>query len=148
MTFPEKGAQARRVRGVDRRPSLGTVERLLRQRRRWTPRLALCEPVGTAMEMISGLPRTSTCRTCNRPSLTSCNPLSTFSFVWSKSVRAVATMGMLVVCSSRLASSRPMPRDAGVTSAHGCIATALESLESTDRRHRAACHARECYTDA
>jgi len=46
-----------------------------------------------------------------------------FSRVWSKSFLAVATIGTFVVCKSRRASSRPMPRDAGLTSAHGCMVT-------------------------
>ena len=72
--------------------------------------------------MVCAVPRTSTCRTCNRPSLTSFRPFKMFSLVWSRSFRAVATTGTLVVWRSRRASSRPMPREAGVTRAHGCIA--------------------------
>ena len=71
------------------------------------------------------LPRTSSFSTCKRFSLTSRNPLRRVSFVWSRSPRAVATTGTLDVRSSRRASSIPIPREAGVTSAHGCIVRSL-----------------------
>lgn len=45
-------------------------------------------------------------------------------------------MGMSVVRRSRRASSRPMPREAGVTNAHGCILAVYRSWSVHDCRHR------------
>lgn len=68
------------------------------------------------------VPSTSKGRTVNRDSLTSFKPSKSFSFVSSWFLRDVATTGQFVVWRIRLVKWNPMPREAGVTSAHGCIA--------------------------
>ena len=78
------------------------------------------------------VPKTSTFKTSSLFSFTSFKPLSTFSFVWSRSLRAVAITGILVVWSICLASSRLIPRDAGVTNAHACISV-LQSVQAWSR---------------
>lgn len=78
------------------------------------------------------LPRTSSLTTVRRSSLTSFKPVKTFSRAWSSSFLAVATTGTLVVVSSRRANSRPMPREAGVTNAHGCILFYSGSTEAAN----------------
>ncbi|CAI6263482.1 unnamed protein product [Periconia digitata] len=80
------------------------------------------------------LPKTSTLSIVSRSPSTS-SPSSIFCFVPSKSFRAVATTGAFVVCNTRLASAKPMPREAGVISDQGLIVSyAHESRDvvSTD----------------
>lgn len=77
------------------------------------------------MKMIDSdeaVPRTSNGRTVNRDSFTSFKPSKSFSFVSSWFLRDVATTGQFVVWRIRLVKWKPMPRDAGVMRAHGCIA--------------------------
>lgn len=105
--------------------------RLALRRRRWIvrlvikPRVSLGEPLNECACHVDP-PRTSSFNTLSRSSLTSLSPCRTCSFVWSRSLRAVATIGTLVVCSRRRASSSPMPRLAGVTSTHGCIVVVIQ----------------------
>jgi hypothetical protein len=65
-------------------------------------------------------PSTSSFSTFNRDSLMS-SPVSSSSFVLSRSLRAVTTTGALVVCKTRFARANPMPRDAGEIKDHGSI---------------------------
>lgn len=64
------------------------------------------------------IPVTSSFRTSSL-SLSTSRPCSIRSLVCSRSLREVAMMGKSVVFSRRLASCRPMPRDAGDTKTHG-----------------------------
>jgi hypothetical protein len=82
------------------------------------------------------LPSTSTFKTWSLSSLIPSSPLSRFSRVWSRSFLADVTIGMSVVRRSRRASSRPMPREAGVTRAQGCMLLVYKSWSVHDHRHR------------
>lgn len=88
-----------------------------------------------ATTAIEHVPRTSTLRTCSLSSLIPSSPVRMFSRVWSKSFLAVATIGTFVVCRSRRASSRPMPRDAGLTSAQGCMLASMLVLCTCEAHH-------------
>jgi len=80
-----------------------------------------CQPVGGMVDWETcGLPVTSSFNTFSRDSSIS-SPSSNSSFVLSRSMRAVATTGALVVCSTLLASAKPMPREAGEIMDHGGI---------------------------
>jgi hypothetical protein len=58
------------------------------------------------------VPSTSNFRTLSRDS-SILVPWSNSSFVLSRSLRAVTTTGAFVVCKTRFANAKPMPRDAG-----------------------------------
>lgn len=73
-------------------------------------------------------PVTSTLKMPNRKGSTSGSPFNSFSLVRSSSSRAVAIIGIFVVLSRCLANAKPMPRDAGVTSAHGVMVGVLRSI--------------------
>lgn len=80
---------------------------------------SLCQSVSNLSSKCSVyIPRTSSFSTFNLLSSTS-RPSRSSSLVLSRSLRAVATTGALVVCRACLASAKPMPREAGDTSDHG-----------------------------
>jgi len=124
------------VRGEGRLPSSDTASRLALLHPILIARL--CHTINDVhiCGMRGILPITSTLTTFNLSSDTSLSPFSTFSRVWSRSFLAVATTGTLVVCSRRRANSIPMPRDAGATSAHGCMATAAKMGVRLKALHR------------
>lgn len=76
------------------------------------------------------LPVTSSSRTWRRSWSTS-RPSRIRALVSSRSFRAVATTGRSVVRSRRLASWRPMPREAGVVRIHG-FGAIFKPLGTTD----------------
>jgi hypothetical protein len=80
------------------------------------------------LHSLLNLPVTSSFSTLNRASSTS-NPCRSSSFVLSRSLRAVATTGALVVCSTLLVSAKPMPREAGDIMDHGGILTIESCLQ-------------------
>jgi hypothetical protein len=71
--------------------------------------------------IVGSVPRTSNGRTVNLDSDTSFKPSKSLSFVSSWFLRVVATTGQLVVCRIRRVRWKPMPLEAGVIRAHGCI---------------------------
>jgi hypothetical protein len=88
-----------------------TASYTLLLRLQWWTRLDAGSAIAPRVEWVA-VPSTSSFSILSRDS-SILVPLSNSSFVLSKSFRAVTTTGAFVVCSTRFARAKPMPREAG-----------------------------------
>lgn len=95
---------------------------------RWLIRLSYICKQSSCIKWRECVPVTSSFNTSSR-FLSTLRPSRISSFVLLRSFLAVAMTGKSVVLSNRLASWRPMPRDAGDTKSHGFDIMAAEWIQ-------------------